>query len=294
MHVIVNKKTNENKKRRNKMAKCVNCGTEMAEGTKFCPNCGKPIEQVPPTIPIQQAPPVIKKKSTQISKKGCLIIFLVVVGIIILCAIVSAISNFIKNRDVSIKKVTGVRCTVCKKVFSADTTIIKMPKSQTDGKEFIFEYSDTLCEPCKEKVAAEAEKIYQEGRKAYNAKKYDEALQKFAKAKSKGHKKAEEWHNKTKEKRAKIAEAEQEEAKVKTRKTYEYLARAAFLDSGMDVKVRVHGTKNKTITLTFILIDAVWVHNFQKSEMYDEIFALGFRRINFKDGYDYSTYIKRD
>ena len=27
------------------MAKCVNCGTELAEGIKFCPNCGKPIEE---------------------------------------------------------------------------------------------------------------------------------------------------------------------------------------------------------------------------------------------------------
>jgi hypothetical protein len=58
----------------------------------------------------------------------------------------------------------------------------------------------------------------------------------------------------------------------------------------MDIKVYVHGPKSKYITLTWVLIGDVFIHKFEKSPMFQEIYDLGFRRVYYKDGYDFSKY----
>ncbi|MBA7658908.1 hypothetical protein ES703_66870 [subsurface metagenome] len=215
------------------------------------------------------------------------------------------------NRNVKIRNITGVRCSSCKKVFSADTTIVSIPIKEKRKRDFIVEYKDTLCKECKEKLIQEADNLFNEGKRAYSKGDYEIARAKFWETKTKYSKAGEKvknvqsWWSKASEKLAikrkrEKARLKEKEARLKeklviaTRKAYERLARNAFLDKGWDIKVRVHGPKNKYITLTWILIGDVFVHNFRKSLMCQEIDNLGFTRIYFKDGFNYSTYLHWD
>ena len=82
-------------KQEKKMANCTNCGTELAEGTKFCPNCGKLVEQVQLTSPVQLPSPAATKQKKKSSKKGCLKIgcLSIVIAIIAIIVIVSVTSK---------------------------------------------------------------------------------------------------------------------------------------------------------------------------------------------------------
>ncbi len=229
----------------------------------------------------------------------------VIFGSLIAILILSNIVSFAWiNRNVKIRKITGVRCSSCKKVFSADTTIISIPIKEKRNRDFIVEYKDTLCRECKEKLIQEADNLFKEGKRAYSKGDYEIARAKFWETKTKYSKAGEEiknvqsWWSKASEKLA--IKQKREEARLKekleiaTRKAYERLARNAFLDKGWDIKVRVHGPKKKYITLTWVLIGDVFVHNFKKSLMCQEINNLGFTRIYFKDGFNYSKYLYWD
>lgn len=84
------------------MGNCPNCGAELTEGIKFCPNCGKAVEQKPPvttaeqktvTSPMQKTPSVTTGKSKKSSKSylkiGCLSIVIIIVLIIVIVSITS-------------------------------------------------------------------------------------------------------------------------------------------------------------------------------------------------------------
>ncbi len=90
--------------------KCLHCGQENPDNTKFCSNCGNPLNVNPRPIPhpnqqyntqqSQQNPfqqpqqPVIVKQK---KKKGCLTIGLIVLGVIVLLGIIGMI--FGNNND---------------------------------------------------------------------------------------------------------------------------------------------------------------------------------------------------
>jgi len=223
-----------------------------------------------------------------------------IVGLLTIILILSNVISYAWiNRNVKIKKVTGVKCSSCKKVFSADTTVISIPVKKKAGRDFIFEYRDTLCELCKERIIQEADNLVREGKKEYRKGYYPIANAKFQDAKGKyskskaGPEKIKNvsgWLEKTSREIATKRKKEKEYMVIATRKAYEELARNAFLDKGWDIKVRVHGPKSKYITLTWALMGDIFVHNFEKSSMFQEMYDLGFRRVYYRDGYNFSKY----
>jgi tetratricopeptide (TPR) repeat protein len=91
--------------------------------------------------------------------------------------------------------------------------------------------------------------------------------------------------------RAAVEKKDEAKVEAAAREEYQKLARNHFLDQGWDIDVLVNGPQNKYITLTWVWIDDVFVHDFRKSEMIREMRQLGFRRVYFKDGLGYSEYV---
>ena len=60
--------------------KCINCGVEVDNDSKFCTNCGK--EMVAPTA-VQNTPAVVNGKPPKKGSNVGLIIVLVIVGILV-------------------------------------------------------------------------------------------------------------------------------------------------------------------------------------------------------------------
>jgi hypothetical protein len=58
----------------------------------------------------------------------------------------------------------------------------------------------------------------------------------------------------------------------------------------MDIKVSVSGQHNERLKLTFVLFNDVWMHNFKKGSLIDEIRGKGFKRVDLSDGYDWGYY----
>jgi hypothetical protein len=69
------------------------------------------------------------------------------------------------------------------------------------------------------------------------------------------------------------------------RRAYVDMAREKFLDSGMDIKVSVSGKSATQLNLKYALFNDVWVHRIRKDS--DGFRAMGFKKIDFDNGYDY-------
>ena len=69
-----------------------------------------------------------------------------------------------------------------------------------------------------------------------------------------------------------------------------------FLQSGMDVKVRVHGTKSTRVTLTYVFFsNRVVVHNLlEDGNLLQLLQKVGFKKLTFSDGFQYSTSVSLD
>lgn len=74
------------------------------------------------------------------------------------------------------------------------------------------------------------------------------------------------------------------------RKRYASQLREHFLDQQLDIKVFASGSDNKQLLLRFVLFNDVWLHNFKKGSLLDEIKSKGFKRVELTDGYDWGYY----
>jgi len=310
------------------MSYCSSCGEQYKEGDKFCPSCGKSIHESQEENHIEV--PAIEKKgiSTSIQigiltmtisafialiafssgnrglgfggLKAVAVGFIIFViakwkdkkaliisaSVIVILIISSLINSAWQNRNVEIKKITGKQCKVCKTIIVADTTTIEKKYTEVKGKKFLYSYTDTLCSTCK----SEGVKFFNDGKTQYYKGNYSSAIEKFKGAKLRGYQDVGSWLTKANKALGKKKAKELAKSKKALRKKYETLARKSFLDQGWDIKVSVHGPDYTYITLTWPLLGDVFVHNFKKSEMFNEIYNLGFRRVYYKDGYEYSTY----
>jgi hypothetical protein len=77
---------------------------------------------------------------------------------------------------------------------------------------------------------------------------------------------------------------------VLLRREYANKLRDKFLDDGMDIKVSTSGTSSNRLYFKYALFNDVWVHKFQKGSLIDEIKEMGFKKVDFDDGYDYHVY----
>lgn len=78
-----------------------------------------------------------------------------------------------------------------------------------------------------------------------------------------------------------------EASESRKRKEYETTLRNVFLDSGLDIKVNIHGEKNEQLTLTYVLFSDVWYRKFETEGLFTTWRSMGFRKITLRDGYDY-------
>jgi hypothetical protein len=207
-------------------------------------------------------------------------------SVIVVLIVSSLINSAWQNRNVEIKQVTGKQCKICKTIIVADTTTIEKKYMEVKDKKFLYSYTETLCSACK----SEGVKFFNGGKTQYYKGNYSLAVQKFKDAKLREYQDATSWLNKANKALQDKKAKELAEAQKILRKKYENLARKSFLDQGWDIKVYVHGPNYTYITLTWPLMGDVFVHNFEKSDMFTEIYNLGFRRVYYKDGYEYSKY----
>lgn len=311
------------------MPYCQNCGAHYKEGANFCPECGEPIEEKEVRnknkgvsqrlgfwgtlgIFVMVIGFIIGWIGFMIGNSGAgfggiktvvigLIIFMVAKwrnkrafivsgGIIVGWVLFSLISSAWQNRAVEIKEISGEKCIICGVVVSAETTIVEKSYKEVKNKDFIYTYKGIICDSC----ALVGKKSYKEGKIEYAKGNYILARNKFLDAQKRGIKDAKTWAEKANKKIEKIKERvknkAEREAGIRKRAKYEKLARESFLDKGWDIKVRVHGPDNKYITFTWALMGDVFIHNFEKSPMFDEMYKLGFRRIYYKDDYNFSKY----
>lgn len=77
--------------------------------------------------------------------------------------------------------------------------------------------------------------------------------------------------------------------KRQARLAYPEVLREQFLDKGFDIKVSVSGNNATDLNLTYSLFNDVWVHNFRKGGLADQVHDLGFKRVHFSDGYQYGV-----
>lgn len=75
------------------------------------------------------------------------------------------------------------------------------------------------------------------------------------------------------------------------RVAYASALREKFLDDGLDIKVSVSGDHSEQLDLQYVLFNDVWLHKFRKGSLIQEIWKMGFTRIDFRDGYDYHMYV---
>lgn len=101
------------------------------------------------------------------------------------------------------------------------------------------------------------------------------------------YKKSLDYINKQIDKQNKIKQAKaQRELRIKTQTTL----RNSYLNSGADIKVKVHGKNKDRITLTYVLFNDVWAHKMSKTDMLDNLQKLGFKRVTLSDNYKYKVY----
>jgi len=88
------------------------------------------------------------------------------------------------------------------------------------------------------------------------------------------------------ENRKKAASAKAAEM-VLARRQFALRLREKYLDEGLDIKVSPSGKDSTQLNLKFPLFNEVWVHKFKKGPIADEVFKMGFKKVDFDDGYDY-------
>lgn len=74
------------------------------------------------------------------------------------------------------------------------------------------------------------------------------------------------------------------------RVAYAKLLENNFLDESMDVTVTTGGSRDRTLSLKYILAGRVFAHQLQENDAFwDNMKKLGFTRVDLSDGYDYSV-----
>ena len=74
---------------------CPNCGKEIAENSKFCGECGKPIQDPPLNLntPAEEKPAVPGSAKSSTKKKGCLGCLGIIILLVVLAAIFGSSHN---------------------------------------------------------------------------------------------------------------------------------------------------------------------------------------------------------
>lgn len=75
------------------------------------------------------------------------------------------------------------------------------------------------------------------------------------------------------------------------RKNYQETLRNSFLDSGLDIKVKVFGKDNTKISLTYTLFNDVFLRKLETSGNLDKLHKKGFNTIIVDDDYNYKKII---
>jgi len=78
-------------------------------------------------------------------------------------------------------------------------------------------------------------------------------------------------------------------ADSESRRLHQDILRQKFLDTGLNIKVKVSGKYNENLTLSYVLFDEVWFNKFNKEYLFDDLNKnWGYKKITLSDGgYNY-------
>jgi hypothetical protein len=82
-------------------------------------------------------------------------------------------------------------------------------------------------------------------------------------------------------------EAQKNEARIGIRDAYEEKLRNIFLDSGLDIKVKISGKNSDKMVLTYILFNDVWHRRFDTDGSVSIWGEMGFKSVMLSNNYDY-------
>jgi hypothetical protein len=83
----------------------------------------------------------------------------------------------------------------------------------------------------------------------------------------------------------------EEKKLISERKEYETTLRNSFLDNNLNIRVKVSGSSNTKITLSYPLFNEVWFRKFQTEGHFDKLARKGFKKITLTDNYDYTQWM---
>lgn len=84
--------------------------------------------------------------------------------------------------------------------------------------------------------------------------------------------------------------AEIEAEKEAMRRAFVRILEERYLDEGYDIRVYVRGERATTLVLEYVLFNRVWAHQLEKeADFWREMRKLGFKRVEMRDGYYFST-----
>ena len=83
---------------------------------------------------------------------------------------------------------------------------------------------------------------------------------------------------------------EQRDTEKKARELYARVLREDYLDRGYDIEAITGGAQSDRLTLKFVLFNDVWAHNLKKTDFLERARALGFKRVDLTDGWNYHVY----
>jgi hypothetical protein len=250
--------------------KCPFCAEEIQDEAIVCKHCGRDLRQgvPPPVAPPRVEAVVPQKRRTSPLAWGCLIML----GLVGLLALIGSLSDKTPSNH-------------------PDRPASRVARDTSDERAILYAQKDGVNVRASPSDQAEVtrklalgERVIVTGRKGA-----------WFKLNARG---KEEWIHATllgsaipesPEERRKRLAAERKEGS-ENRKHYAELLRERFLDAGLDIKVKASGANAERLTFEYVLFTDVWSHRFQKDGILEQARAMGFRRVDMKDGYNYHVY----
>jgi hypothetical protein len=261
------------------LVQCPDCRSKISAHAPACPHCGRP---TPPTA-MHHDKPVTPRSPFAI---GCLVL-VVIVAIVGMIAGNSGSSH--SSEPDAPSPATAATDDLRRRSTAKLLAMKEWPEQAAIARlceeAELSQLNAAIKERCADAHAAAAAKSLKDG----NATAARQALG-FAAAEGISSQRRERIEAPLKraeaaaEKKRRAAEAT---AGIVLREAYAKALRQRYLDSNLDIDVRVSGSKRDRITLEFALFNAVWANKVQQGELLDEMRKLGFTRVDMTDNYDY-------
>lgn len=244
---------------------CSTCGVQNQLSARFCRGCGAIYESAPPPV-------ITQRERLPEGLKLLTLLAVLVFG----CAVFGAIFKAVRP-DPS-EPTTGIA-----PMMSPMPTLTPTPTPELPPAEHLAEAKKLLKSPQISGYYGAGRTVYEQAARHLNAippeaKEYKEAQRIFGAATKKRDR--EETAAAAAAKRAAIV------AETAARKQGADSVERGLLSQGYDATVTVSGPENRTIKITYILMNRPTVYQLVEAGFLDQLRDQGFRKVIFSDGYD--------